>query len=49
VIIDQEGGPVKRLEDGPPDRSAQQLGNAGDADAANEEGQATGEYLTGSA
>lgn len=47
VMIDQEGGPVKRLEDGPPDSSPRQLGGAGDADAAKEEGERTGEFLRG--
>ena len=47
VMIDQEGGPVKRIPDGPPDMSARQLGEAGDADAAKEEGAATGDFLRG--
>jgi beta-N-acetylhexosaminidase len=47
VMIDQEGGGVKRLKDGPPDSSPQQLGAAGDADAAKEEGEKTASFLAG--
>ncbi|HEU4980083.1 MAG TPA: glycoside hydrolase family 3 N-terminal domain-containing protein, partial [Solirubrobacterales bacterium] len=47
VMVDQEGGPVKRLEDGPPDSSPRQLGGAGDAEAAKGEGERTGEFLRG--
>jgi beta-N-acetylhexosaminidase len=47
VMIDQEGGPVKRLEDGPPETSARQLGAAGDADAARQEGETTASFLSG--
>jgi beta-N-acetylhexosaminidase len=47
VMIDQEGGGVKRLKDGPPDSSPPQLGQAGDEDAAKDEGQNTGSYLKG--
>jgi beta-N-acetylhexosaminidase len=46
VMIDQEGGGVKRVP-GPPDSSAPQLGQSGDEDAANAEGQKTGSYLKG--
>jgi beta-N-acetylhexosaminidase len=45
VLIDQEGGEVKRLP-GPPDTPPQELGEAG-ADAARSEGEATGNYLKG--
>jgi beta-N-acetylhexosaminidase len=45
VMIDQEGGGVKRLKNGPPDSSPPQLGQAGDEDAAKDEGQKTGSYL----
>lgn len=47
VMIDQEGGPVKRLEDGPPETSPRQLGAAGGADAARQEGEATASFLSG--
>ena len=43
VMVDQEGGEVKRLP-GPPDTAPQDLGEQG-ADAARTEGQETGEYL----
>jgi beta-N-acetylhexosaminidase len=46
VMIDQEGGPVKRLR-GPPEVSPAQLGDSGDADQAHDEGEKTGEYLSG--
>ncbi len=44
VMIDQEGGPVTRLP-GPPDLSPAEMGEAGDADVAREQGEATGSYL----
>src|SRR5215218_2151076 len=44
VMIDQEGGGVKRLKNGPPDSSPQQLGAAGDGDAAKEEGEKTASF-----
>jgi beta-N-acetylhexosaminidase len=47
VMIDQEGGRVKRLEGGPPETSPRQLGAAGDADAARQEGEATASFLSG--
>jgi beta-N-acetylhexosaminidase len=47
VMIDQEGGDVKRLPQGPPDVSPAQLGESGDEDQSREQGQATGEYLRG--
>jgi beta-N-acetylhexosaminidase len=46
VMIDQEGGEVKRLP-GPPDQSAAQIGDSGDADLAREQGESTGSYLAG--
>lgn len=45
VMIDQEGGQVKRLP-GPPDVSPAELAESGDSDQAREEGEATGEYLS---
>jgi beta-N-acetylhexosaminidase len=45
VAIDQEGGPIKRLPDGPPESSPAQLGEKGDEAAAEDEGVATGRYL----
>ncbi len=44
ILIDQEGGPVKRLP-GPPDVSAPELGRDGSTDAARSVGEATGAYL----
>jgi beta-N-acetylhexosaminidase len=46
IMVDQEGGEVKRLP-GPPDQSAAQLGESGDADLSREEGEKTGTYLAG--
>jgi beta-N-acetylhexosaminidase len=42
IAVDQEGGPVKRLQAGPPKQSPAQIASAG---AAEGEGQATGAYL----
>ncbi len=47
VMIDQEGGPVKRLKAGPPDVSPADLGRSGDVGQARDEGQKTGAYLRG--
>jgi beta-N-acetylhexosaminidase len=47
VMIDQEGGDVKRLPQGPPNLSPSQLGRSGDEGQAKEQGQATGSYLRG--
>jgi beta-N-acetylhexosaminidase len=47
VMIDQEGGSVKRLPDGPPDVTPQQLGSSGDEGASKDAGQNTGSYLRG--
>jgi beta-N-acetylhexosaminidase len=46
VSIDQEGGEVKRLPDGPPDRAPAQLAAPGDEQAAREAGRRTGRYLS---
>ena len=46
VAIDQEGGEVKRLPAGPPQRSPSQLGAVGDAAASSAEGEATASFLT---
>jgi beta-N-acetylhexosaminidase len=46
VMIDQEGGLVKRLA-GPPDHSPAQLGQIGDTGLARREGLATGRSLSG--
>src|SRR5262245_10448697 len=47
VAIDQEGGSVKRLPQGPPDRSAAAMGRDGTAADARAQGRATGDYLRG--
>jgi beta-N-acetylhexosaminidase len=47
VMIDQEGGSVKRLPQGPPNVSPGQLGKADDEDQAREQGSETGTYLRG--
>jgi beta-N-acetylhexosaminidase len=47
VMIDQEGGDVKRLPQGPPNASAGQLGKSGDENQSRDQGQATGAYLRG--
>src|SRR5829696_2024810 len=47
VMIDQEGGGVKRLPEGPPDLSPRQLGAAGDEGESTSQGQDTGAYLKG--
>src|SRR5262249_9980864 len=47
VMIDQEGGDVKRLKGGPPDLSPAQLGKNGDENQSKAEGQKTGTYLKG--
>jgi beta-N-acetylhexosaminidase len=46
VSTDQEGGEIKRLPEGPPDRSPQQLGS-GDVTEARATGRETGRYLAG--
>jgi beta-N-acetylhexosaminidase len=45
VMIDQEGGEVKDLPNGPPEISPQELGESGDASAAQAEGEKTGTFL----
>lgn len=45
VAIDQEGGEVKRLPEGPPDRAPAELSAPGDERAARDEGRRTGRYL----
>jgi beta-N-acetylhexosaminidase len=45
VAVDQEGGAVKRLADGPPDVSPRTLGEEGDVGHAAAEGTATASYL----
>jgi beta-N-acetylhexosaminidase len=47
VMIDQEGGDVKRLPQGPPDVSPQDLGRSGDEGQARDQGETTGSYLRG--
>jgi hypothetical protein len=44
ITVDQEGGPVKRFQGGPPNRAPAQIANASSALA---EGTATGNYLAG--
>src|SRR5207247_3018705 len=45
VAIDQEGGAVRRLPDGPPASSASMLGRTADAREVERQGAATGAYL----
>jgi beta-N-acetylhexosaminidase len=47
VMIDQEGGDVKRLPQGPPNASPGQLGKDDDENQSREQGKATGSYLRG--
>lgn len=47
VAVDQEGGPVKRLPGGPPDRSPREIAATGRESVAEDEGAATGDYLSG--
>jgi len=47
VMIDQEGGDVKRLPQGPPNASPAQLAKSGDEDQSRDQGKATGSYLRG--
>ena len=47
VMIDQEGGSVKRLKQGPPDISPADLGKSGDENQSKDQGQKTGSYLKG--
>ena len=45
IALDQEGGAVRRLPDGPPDKSATELGQDGSASEVAREGSATAAYL----
>jgi beta-N-acetylhexosaminidase len=47
VMIDQEGGDVKRLPQGPPNASPAQLSKSGDENQSLDQGKATGTYLRG--
>jgi beta-N-acetylhexosaminidase len=47
VMVDQEGGDVKRLPQGPPNASPEQLGKSGDENQSRDQGKATGSYLRG--
>jgi beta-N-acetylhexosaminidase len=47
IAIDQEGGQVKRLANGPPHLSPPQIAASGSAAVASHEGRATGAYLKG--
>jgi beta-N-acetylhexosaminidase len=47
VMVDQEGGDVKRLPQGPPTTSPAELGKSGDEDESRDQGHATGTYLRG--
>jgi beta-N-acetylhexosaminidase len=47
VMVDQEGGDVKRLKTGPPDVSPADLGKSGDEGQAKDQGQQTGSFLRG--
>ncbi|HEX3562973.1 MAG TPA: glycoside hydrolase family 3 N-terminal domain-containing protein [Solirubrobacterales bacterium] len=47
VMVDQEGGDVKRLKSGPPTISPADLGKSGDEGQAKDQGQQTGSFLRG--
>ena len=47
VMIDQEGGGVKRLPQGPPTLSPAQLGESDEEDQARDQGEQTGSFLRG--
>jgi beta-N-acetylhexosaminidase len=47
VMVDQEGGDVKKFSNGPPTASPPDLGESGDAETARTEGDATGAFLKG--
>lgn len=47
VMVDQEGGDVKRLKTGPPDISPADMGKSGDEGQAKDQGQKTGSFLRG--
>jgi beta-N-acetylhexosaminidase len=46
-MVDQEGGDVKRLPQGPPNASPSQLGKSDDEGQSRDQGKATGSYLRG--
>ena len=47
VMVDQEGGDVKRIKSGPPDISPADLGKSGDEGQSKDQGQKTGSFLKG--
>ncbi len=47
IATDQEGGEVKRLQNGPPTLSPPQIARAGKVSVASQQGSATGRYLKG--
>jgi beta-N-acetylhexosaminidase len=47
VMVDQEGGDVKRLKTGPPDIAPADLGKSGDEGQSKDQGQKTGSFLRG--
>jgi beta-N-acetylhexosaminidase len=47
VMVDQEGGDVKRLKSGPPEISPADLGKSGDEGQSRDQGQTTASYLRG--
>ena len=47
VMIDQEGGDVKRIKSGPPNISPADLGKSGDEGQSKDQGQKTGSFLKG--
>jgi beta-N-acetylhexosaminidase len=47
VMVDQEGGDVKRISNGPPDVSPADLGKSGDEGQSTDQGQRTGAFLKG--
>jgi beta-N-acetylhexosaminidase len=47
VMVDQEGGDVKRFKEGPPTISPADLGKSGDEGQAKDQGQQTGSFLKG--
>jgi beta-N-acetylhexosaminidase len=47
VMVDQEGGDVKRIKNGPPTVSPADLGKSGDQGQAKDQGQQTGAFLRG--
>ena len=47
VMVDQEGGDVKRIKAGPPDISPVDLGKSGDEGQSKDQGQKTGAFLKG--